>query len=179
MENLKMTAEADQSPDDGFAISPYILMDITLLSELDNVDLNEIVRSVEKQPYSTLYGDRIINLTLELLKLYDQTKSTEVLDICLNLLSFVEQHHDIPEEVIIVNRLQIEKRRRALSAEEKEYLFMLERPGIVLPYQLAASILLESFQEAELIYKQMSEDERKLFDRFPIKNLWRNSIQKS
>ena len=56
---------------------------------------------------------------------------------------------------------------------------MLERPGIVLPYQLAASILLESFQEAELIYKQMSEDERKLFDRFPIKNLWRNSIQKS
>ena len=50
MENLKMTAEADQSPDDGFAISPYILMDVTLLSELDNVDLNEIVRSVEKQP---------------------------------------------------------------------------------------------------------------------------------
>lgn len=128
--------------------------------------------------YSIKYAS-IINLTLELLKLYDQTKSTEVLDICLNLLSFVEQHHDIPEEVIIVNRLQIEKRRRALSAEEKEYLFMLERPGIVLPYQLAASILLESFQEAELIYKQMSEDERKLFDRFPIKNLWRNSIQKS
>ena len=179
MENLKMTAEADQSPDDGFAISPYILMDVTLLSELDNVDLNEIVRSVEKQPYSTPYGDRIINLTLELLKLYDQNKSTEVLDICLNLLSFVEQHHDIPEEVIIVNRLQIEKRRRALSAEEKEYLFMLKRPSIVLPYQLAASILLESFQEAELIYEQMSEDERKLFDRFPIKNLWRNSIQKS
>ncbi len=179
MENLKMTAEADQSPDDGFAISPYILMDVTLLSELDNVDLNEIVRSVEKQPYSTPYGDRIINLTLELLKLYDQNKSTDVLDICLNLLYFVEQHHDIPEEVIIVNRLQIEKRRRALSAEEKEYLFMLKRPSIVLPYQLAASILLESFQEAELIYEQMSEDERKLFDRFPIKNLWRNSIQKS
>ena len=64
-------------------------MDVALLSELDNVDLDEIVQSVEKQPYSTPYGDRIINLTLELLKLYDQNKNAKILDICLQLLSFV------------------------------------------------------------------------------------------
>lgn len=178
-ENLKMTNEKGESPDDGFSISPYILMDVALLSELDNVDLDEIVQSVEKQPYSTPYGDRIINLTLELLKLYDQNKNAKILDICLQLLSFVGEHHDAPEEVIAINRLQIEKRRRALSAKEKEYLLTLKRSEESLPYQFAASVLLESFQEADLIYEQMSEDERKLFDGFPIENLWKNPDYRS
>ena len=179
MENLKMTDEAGQSPNDGFAISPYILMDATLLSELDNVDLNEIVQSVEKQSYSTPYGDRIINLTLELLKLYDQSKNLKILDVCLQLLSFVGEHRDTPKELIAINRLQIEKRRRVLSTEEKEYLLTLKRPEVILPYQFAASILLESFQEADLIYERMNENERKLFDGFPIENLWRNSDYRS
>lgn len=179
MENLKMTDEAGQSPNDGFAISPYILMDATLLSELDNVDLNEIVQSVEKQSYSTPYGDRIINLTLELLKLYDQSKNLKILDVCLQLLSFVGEHRDTPKELIAINRLQIEKRRRVLSTEEKEYLLTLKRPEVILPYQFAASILLESFQEADLIYERMNENEKKLFDGFPIENLWRNSDYRS
>lgn len=174
-----MTDEAGQSPNDGFAISPYILMDATLLSELDNVDLNEIVQSVEKQSYSTPYGDRIINLTLELLKLYDQSKNLKILDVCLQLLSFVGEHRDTPKELIAINRLQIEKRRRVLSTEEKEYLLTLKRPEVILPYQFAASILLESFQEADLIYERMNENERKLFDGFPIENLWRNSDYRS
>lgn len=174
MENLKMTAEAGQSPDDGFAISPYILMDATLLSELDNVDLNEIVPSVEKQPYSAPYGDKIIGLSLELLKLYDQNKNAEILDICLELLSFVGKDPDIPKEIITINCLQTEKRRRALTAEEKKYLFTLKKSEGNISYQFAASILLESFQEADLIYEQMSEEERKLFDGYPIENLWKN-----
>lgn len=169
-----MTAEAGQSPDDGFAISPYILMDATLLSELDNVDLNEIVPSVEKQPYSAPYGDKIIGLSLELLKLYDQNKNAEILDICLELLSFVGKDPDIPKEIITINCLQTEKRRRALTAEEKKYLFTLKKSEGNISYQFAASILLESFQEADLIYEQMSEEERKLFDGYPIENLWKN-----
>ena len=174
MENLKMTTEAGQSPDDGFAISPYILMDATLLSELDNVDLNEIVPSVEKQPYSAPYGDKIIGLSLELLKLYDQNKNAEILDICLELLSFVGKDPDIPKEIITINCLQTEKRRRALTAEEKKYLFTLKKSEGNISYQFAASILLESFQEADLIYEQMSEEERKPFDGYPIENLWKN-----
>ena len=176
IENLKMTTEKGQSSDDGFAISPYILMNATLLSEIDNVDLNEIVPSVEKQPYSAPYGDRIISLSLELLQLYDQNKNSEILDICLELLSFVEKDPDTTKEIITINCLQIEKRRRALSAEEKKYLFSLKRPGVILPYQFAASILLESFQEADLIYEQMSEGERKLFDGFPIEKKKKKTI---
>lgn len=179
MENLKMTAEAGQSPDDGFAISPYILMNAALLSELDNVDLNEIVQSVEKQPYSAPYGDRIINLALELLKLYDQNKKTEILDICLQLFSFVGEHRDTPKELTAINCLQIEKRRRVLSKEEKEYLLTLKKPEVTLPYQFAASILLESFQEADLIYEQMTDDEKRMIDGYPIEHLWKKSIRQS
>ena len=137
------------------------------------------VKGPHVRSYSTPYGDRIINLTLELLKLYDQSKNLKILDVCLQLLSFVGEHRDTPKELIAINRLQIEKRRRVLSTEEKEYLLTLKRPEVILPYQFAASILLESFQEADLIYERMNENERKLFDGFPIENLWRNSDYRS
>ena len=105
---------------------------------------------------------------------YDQNKNAEILDICLELLSFVGKDPDIPKEIITINCLQTEKRRRALTAEEKKYLFTLKKSEGNISYQFAASILLESFQEADLIYEQMGEEERKLFDGYPIENLWKN-----
>ena len=76
------------------------------------------------------------------------------------------------EELCKINQLQTEKRRRRLTKEEIRYLVSLKQSGISLPYQLAANILLESFSEAQLVYDQLEEQERKEFDCYPIKNLW-------
>ena len=71
-----------------------------------------------------------------------------------------------------INRLQTEKRRRRLTIGEKQYLMSMKLSGFPLQYQLAANILLESFQEAQMIYDLLPDDERKMFDTFPINNLW-------
>ena len=72
-----------------------------------------------------------------------------------------------------INQIQIEKRRRNLSKEELKYLVSLKTSGIPIQYQLAANILLDSFQKATIIYDQLSEPEKQYFDAFPIKTLWK------
>ena len=71
------------------------------------------------------------------------------------------------------NQIQIEKRLRKLSKEEIKYLISLKASGIPIQYQLAANILLDSVQEAAIVYDQLSDAEKQFFDAFPIRTLWK------
>jgi len=165
-------AEKDSNPQSGSQISPYVLIDVNHFETIDNADLSEIMMSIRKRPYSDVYGERIVLLVLELLKLYDRQKNSDVLDIVIQLLDFLEDHDSSQEELYQINRLQTEKRRRKLTKEEMQYLSSMKADGFPLQYQLAANILLESFREAEMIYEKMDKAEREIFDTYPIKNLW-------
>lgn len=167
-------AGKDASPEHGTKVSPYVLMTAEQLETIDNVDLSEIVSSVQKQPYSAIYGEHIILLILELLKLYDKQKDATILDIVIQLLDFLSENDASQADLYQINRLQAEKRRRKLKPEEVLYLSSMKTKGIPAQYQLAANILLESFYEAQLIYEQLCPEEKEAFDSYPITNLWKN-----
>lgn len=171
IDDLVLT-EKDTNPQSGSQISPYVLMDVNQFETIDNANLSQIMLSVRKRPYSNVYGERIILLVLELLKLYDRQKNGAILNIVIQLLDFLEEHDSSQAELYQVNRLQTEKRRRKLTKEEMQYLSSMRADGFPLQYQLAANILLESFREAEMIYEKLDEVEREIFDTYPIKNLW-------
>lgn len=156
----------------GMPVSPYIMLNVDLLDSVDNLNLDEIAPSIMSYPYWDAYGNKIILLVLELLKFYDKKRNDDILDIVTQLLSFIKENDCEMEELCKINQLQTEKRRRTLTKEEIKYLASLKQSGISLPYQLAANILLESFGEAQLIYDQLEDQERKEFDCYPIKNLW-------
>lgn len=139
-----------------------------------NVDLSEIVPSIQKQPYSTIYGEHIVLLILELLKLYDRRKDTTILDVVIQLLDFLSEKDFSQVDLYQINRLQTEKRRRKLNPEEIQYLSSMKSKGIPAQYQLAANILLESFYEAQLIYDQLCPEEKEVFASYPIMNLWKS-----
>lgn len=164
---------ADKAPlEDGCNISPYSLLTAGVFDTIDNFCLSEIVTSIRKFPYTPLYGETVVLFTLELLKLFDRKRDFSILDIVINLIDFIQENDSSHDEMNNVNRLQTEKRRRKLTKEEKQYLISMKLSGIPLQYQLAANILLESFQEAQIIYDSLSDNERKMFDTFPINNLW-------
>lgn len=168
-----VTAKEGDVPENGFEISPYHLMKSSSFLELDNADLSSVVKSVIKCPYSEIYVDYTINLILELIRLFDDSKNDEALEVATQLLNHLRKHDDSQEELYRINQIQIEKRRRRLSKEEMQYLISLKASGIPIQYQLAANILLESFQEAAIVYEQLSESEKQCFDSFPIRTLWR------
>ena len=165
-------SEKGTTPESGSRVSPYVLMDVHSFETIDNADLFEIVPSVRNTPYSNLYGERVILLALELLKLYDRRRDNNILDVVIQLLDFLEENDSSQEELYQINRLQTEKRRRKLTKQEIQYLVSMKNSGIPLQYQLAANILLDSFQEAQLIYEKLDKSEQEIFDAYPIKNLW-------
>ena len=160
--------------DEGCTVSPYVMVTEDLLNTIDNIDLEEIVPSIKKFPYTTLYSEKIVLLILELLKYFDAENNPVILDIIIQLIDFLKKNDKSQDELYEINRLQTEKRRRKLSREEIHYLMSMKQSGIPLQYQLAANILLESFQEAQMIYEMFPVSERQIFDTFPIKNLWKN-----
>ncbi len=171
VQNVILTQDKG-NPQNGFPVSPYILLNLDFLETVDNFNLEDMVPSITSYPYTDIYGYKIILLILELLKYYDNKKDGEILDAVIQLLNFIQKNDHENEELYQINRLQTEKRRRKLTKEEIQYLMSLKQSVTSPSYQLAATILLESFSEAQVIYEQLEEPERKEFDQYPIKNLW-------
>lgn len=156
-------------------ISPYILLSADTLQEIDNASISEIVPSIMSVPYSQPYGERIVALTLELLKLYDLQPDSAILDVVLQLIDFLEGNDSKQHDLYQINRLQTEKRRRRLTKNEVKYLMTLKGSAVSTEFQLAASILLESYQEAQILYDSLDPEIREAFDEYPIKHLWKHS----
>lgn len=170
-DNLRIVPEGECFQN-GTLISPYMMLSAKQFEMIDNIDLQSIVPSIKKYSYTDIFGDKMVLFTLELLKVFDDVHDEGILDVILQMLTLWHENERSNEEVYQIDRLQTEKRRRDLTKEEKQYLMTLKEPGVSLQFRLAASILLESFQEAQMIYDEMPEDEREEFDTYPIKNLW-------
>ena len=166
-------AKEGDSPENGFAISPYLLMKSSWFIELDNADLSLVAESVIKCPFSEAYAEYSLNLVLELIRLFDDTGNHQALDVATQIINHIKKYDEQQEDLYRINQIQIEKRRRNLSKEEVKYLVSLKAPGIPIQYQLAANILLNSFQEAAIVYDQLSNQEKQFFDAFPIRTLWK------
>ena len=166
-------AKEGDSPENGFAISPYLLMKSSSFIELDNADLSLVAESVIKCPFSEAYAEYSLYLVLELIRLFDNTGDRQALDVATKILNHLEKHDKQQEDLYNINQIQIEKRLSKLSKEEIKYLISLKASGIPIQYQLAANILLDSFQEAAIVYDQLSDAEKQFFDAFPIRTLWK------
>lgn len=167
--------EGENTPQNGTPISPYVLVTQSMLETVDNIYLPDAVASIKKYPYSKLYEDYIIGFVLEILKYYDAQgpKNAEILEVAKDLVDYVEENTSVSTDIAIINRLQIQKRfGEDFSQEEKRYLVSLKSKDSRPHFRLAANILLESYMEAELVYSEMSAEERENFAEFPIMNLW-------
>lgn len=166
--------ESGKPFEESVPISPYVLMDCQDLQSIDNIDFNNVVNSIQEFPYSTIYGEKSILFVLELLKYYDSSslKEIAVLEITKDILDFLLENNPDGEYLYQINRFQIFKRQRPLNSDEIQYLVLMKESGVSTQFQLAITILLESFQEATLIYSKLSETEKQEFNKFPIMHLW-------
>lgn len=157
---------------EGIPVSPYIILTLDLMERVDNIDFDAIVPSIIHYPYHTVYGGRIWDLSQELLKYYDLCKRPNLLGIVIQLMAFLQENDPDQEVLYQINCLQTQKRRRKLTTEEIQYLLKVKNTIKFEQIQLMVNILLESFQEAQMIYNALEEQERESFDRSPIKNIW-------
>ncbi len=154
----------------GHDVSIYILLtaDDILCS---NIKLNEVISHVTRYKHLFEHDSRVLLLTLEMIKVYDKTKSIEYLDCANELLSWLKEG-PIDESIIVINELQINKRKRQLTRNEEKYLYKLKeiekKNDAIL---CGVSILLEDTEIFHHHFEKLSETEKNQFKSYPIYSL--------
>lgn len=151
--------ESCDNIDFGGMIAAYnaLQKDSHLVYEMANVDVLEMIKAADR-------------LTL------DKPKAQQLLDAAMRLAKWLEEKDSDSEfhYAYILNQLQIRKRRGDLSADDKKVLNGLLIDTSVLPFVKAgAALLLENKDMFEVLYAQIPDEEKEIFDKFPI-NKWRN-----
>ena len=145
------------------------------LKMIDNLDLNAVVKSIKSIEHSYFYDTEVNNYVLELIAAYDDIHNCELLNAADDLLSFIilEDIEAKSNEVYFINKMQVKKRLQCLSKKDKNDLLKLKgiysEDNILI---ICINILLESYGEAQLLYENLSVEDKKEFDKFPINNIW-------
>ena len=137
--------------------------------------MNAVVKSIKSIEHSYFYDTEVNNYVLELIAAYDDIHNCELLNAADDLLSFIilEDIEAKSNEVYFINKMQVKKRLQCLSKKDKNDLLKLKgiysEDNILI---ICINILLESYGEAQLLYENLSVEDKKEFDKFPINNIW-------
>lgn len=165
-ENLKFRASINE--ENVFEISMYVILKQEFLTLVDNLDLAFVIRDIKKVAFSKGYGDAVTLLALELIKSYDISSRGDFLDAALNIFEWLQQMED-GNLIHKINELQIIKRQRAYTKDEKAFLIQQKTLNIGNNRILCAiNILLENKAESESNFGQLTNEEREEFIQYPI-----------
>lgn len=158
-------------------ISPYMhFLKYEQLITVDNIDFHMLVESIKSFARSELY-DAAVNLyVLDLLSAYDSTKNSDFLNAANSLILFISSDENATETNAIykINEFQIRKRMSDLPKDDKIKLMKFKNLYTDNVFMtICINILLESYEEAELLYESLSNEEKRNFDTFPINSLWK------
>ena len=102
---------------------------------------------------------------------FDAERSVKLLEEALKLNEWLIENDPIKEKlhIHVINKMQILKRQRILSDEEKmELELMLDNNNLINPLHAAIYLLLDKQKEFETIFASLSEDDKKQLSEYPI-----------
>jgi hypothetical protein len=143
-----------------------------------NVDYSLLVSTYdEMKEYNPFLTDRANDDMLVLLNTYDKQvdKKSEMLNAAYEINDWIIKTNDKNHVLNIVNKLQIVKRKRALSGEEMDVLLGLSEDRELDNYmKIAIQLLLGIQKSAEHYFKRLNEKEQKFFESLPIYIFWKD-----
>lgn len=154
-------------------ISPFLMINPTYLLELKNFDHCVVESSFKSIEYkSDLSATPANNYMLQILNYYDNhIHRSELLTLTFNIFDYLEKLY--PDNITyFINKMQVVKRMRKFSDQEKEEL--IERKlqyGHMPEIMCAFFILLNSKIEFEVYFKKLPKNIQEKFYTFPIYNL--------
>lgn len=153
--------------------SPYLLIDVKELFSCSNLRIESIEKSLLNVNYSNKLSFEVTNLfLLEVLTYYDtQNKINGLLDMAYNIFKHLEE---LTEDNLIyfINKMQVVKRMRNFTQEEKRQLVDLKnKNNHSNDLMCAFHILLGNEIEFDLLFNDLTAEERESFKTYPIYNL--------
>ena len=159
-------------------ISQYIILQAEDLIKTTNIRYDVLLPSFQKCERHAELIERANNFLLELIKAYDMdSEKIELLDTAEAFANWIfnATEEELPYDVRLLNKLQIEKRKNHLSLSQVRELFRItESPNIREDVLVGAYLLLDQQEEAEFHFKKMDKELQEAFKSYPIYHFWNN-----
>lgn len=160
-------------------ISQYVILHADDLIKADNIRYDVLLPSFQNTAQHEETITRANFFLLELLEAYDKANSrTEFLSVARSFSDWIFASNDgsLPYDVKLLNKLQIEKRERALTIDEVKELFrVIETPGVREDVLVGAYLLLDQQPAAELHFEKLDTQLQEEFKKYPIFHFWKES----
>ena len=169
------------SEDETINVSPYSYLQLDKLWEkVDNIDFDNIISSAEEAARQHKYCYMMSNYDVlamitaaDALEKTDVERSKKLLEEALKLNDWLirKEPKDEIRPLHIINKMQIMKRQRELTADERQMLEDMlndEFAGDIV--KAGVYLLLDRQEEFQQLFETMQEDEKKSLKEFPI---WR------
>jgi len=153
-----------------YEVSPILIYKRDIWEKLYDVDEEVLLNEIERTTINSETKGRISLLFLEILSAYDSTGIEKYYDAS-KLITDKLLQYDKDNEYWKINRLQLIKRKAELGEDSLCWLDELSQNATDSKLVCAANILLENYGVAKQCLKVMDENDRKEFERYPIKNL--------
>lgn len=148
-------------------ISPYINLTAENLISFSNINIDIMKKSFDLPEYSEETCLRYNLWLLELIKAYDRSNEQKWLEFAKYLIDKIIEFSNSPS--YIINKLQIIKRIRNLSQEEKDKLYEIKENEKDDMIQCGIAILLDNSSDFERHFNKLENKEE--FEKFPIYSL--------
>ena len=160
-------------------ISQYAILHADDLIKADNIRYDVLLPSFQNAKQHEETVARANFFLLELLEAYDKANSkVELLSTARSFSDWIFALNDetLPYDVKLLNKLQIEKRERALTIDEVKELFrVIETPGVREDVLVGAYLLLDQQAAAEVHFEKLDEQLKEEFKKYPIFHFWKEN----
>lgn len=164
--------------DDGteFPSTYCVTLDYNALLKYGNLSPKRMIDRIKEVDYSEPFESILTLFLLEVLKAYDkQSENEKFLNLAEEIIIYIETKTKQPDQpILILNRLQIKKRRQELNVQEIRLLRKIiaenkEDYSVI----TGANILIGDIFAAKSSYRKMKQKDKAEFDEYPINYFWK------
>lgn len=161
---------------EGMHTSQFAILKADDFLKYDNIYLPMIIEDFKIIPVSYEFINIANHLMLEMIKAYDQSYNSELLDIANQTNDWLKEYPQfISEEICVINEYQIRVRQRKLMYKEQLELLSIAEKTSNMNYKVAALIILGHTEEVRQIFDSFDANQMDEFKSFPIYSLYQQN----
>lgn len=151
--------------------SQFVLLDKKGLVHISNMDYDLVYTDISRTPPSPEYCTKVNFLVLDMIGAYDEQMNPDekLLDLAERICDWLRSIESVIDpEILLLNKLQITKRRRILAASEIVALAKLTDSKYRPATRCGAYLLMDADKEAEACFDELAPMAQKEFLEYPI-----------
>lgn len=154
-----------------YKFSPYITLKKEELIKALNMNTRTIEKSIKKI-YTPELSEYYNSFLLEVLKAYDETKETKWLKLAEMIITLIISKEKENNNIYIINKYQILKRKRKLTDKEKNKLKAIYDSDDNIMIKASCAILIGNSYDFKFNFEKLNKKGKEEFQKYPIYNLF-------